>query len=324
MSIKTLLAASVSAVAGLAMLAGAAAADDRITLKSAKSTSSYYVMMVQLAEMLKEASDGRIQPTVEESQGSVQNVKESRVRPGNFFFTTPPSLLAAARQGNAPFEGEAFDNARTLFVMPFVTIHFVVREDAGIDSLSDLEGKQFIAGGKGSFCEKRTNAILEALDLAGKVDTVDVELDAAGPAMRNAKVDGYSTCSSHPTPGLVELATTTPVEILSLTDEERQRIIELDPLSGPLTIAAGTYEGQDQDVQTVGVPVGGYGTTNMDEDMAYFLTKTFWEWKDELAGENPWWDGVTVDMLSQMGAPLHPGARRYYEEQGVDVPESML
>ncbi len=324
MRLKGILAAGVAAVAGLSLLAGAASAAERITLKSAKSTSSYYVMMVQLAEMLKEASGGDIQPTVEESQGSVQNVKESNVRPGNFFFTTPPSLLAAAREGRAPFEGEAFDTARTLFVMPFVTIHFVVREDAGVDSLSDLAGKQFIAGGKGSFCEKRTKAILDALELTDKVDLVDVELDAAGPAMRNAKVDGYSTCSSHPTPGLVELATTTPVKLLSLSDAERQTVIELDPLSGPLTIAAGTYDGQDAPVQTVGVPVGGYGTVNMSDEVAYFLTKTFWEWKDRLAGENPWWDGVTVEMLSQMGAPLHPGARRYYEEQGVEVPETML
>jgi TRAP transporter TAXI family solute receptor len=324
MQIRKWLYAGVAAALGASLVAGGAAAAERITLKSAKSTSSYYVMMVQLAEMLKAASDGDIQPTVEESQGSVQNVKESKVRPGNFFFTTPPSLLAAARQGTGPFEGDSFDTARTLFVMPFVTIHFVVRDDAGIEGVSDLAGKQFIAGGKGSFCEKRTKAILDALELTDKVETVDVELDAAGPAMRNGKVDGYATCSSHPTPGLVELATTTPVKVLSFTDAERQTIVELDPLSGPLTIAAGTYKGQDADVQTVGVPVGGYGTVEMSDEVAYFLTKTFWDWKDKLAGENPWWDGVTVEMLSQMGAPLHPGAKRYYEEQGVEVPESML
>lgn len=324
MQLRKLLAAGVGALAGLSLLAGGASADSRITLKSAKSTSSYYVMMVQLAEMLKDASGGDILPTVEESQGSVQNVKESKVRPGNFFFTTPPSLLAAAREGRKPFEGESFDTARTLFVMPFVTIHFVVREDAGVATLGDLAGKQFIAGGKGSFCERRAKSILDALELTDQIDLVDVELDAAAPAVRNAKVDGFVTCSSHPTPGLVELATTTPVEVLSLTAEERQTIVELDPLSGPVTIAAGTYKGQDQEVATVGVPVGGYGTVGMDEEVAYFLTKTFWEWKDRLAGENPWWNGVTVDLLSQMGAPLHPGARRYYEEQGIELPDALL
>lgn len=301
-----------------------AQAEERVTLKSAKSTSSYYVMMVQLAEMMKKASDGEILPTVEESQGSVQNVKESFVRPGNFLFTTPPSLLAAARAGEAPFEGQANDNARTLFVMPFVTVHFVVREDADVESISDLAGTTFIAGAKGTFCEKRTAKILDTLGLSGEVDTVDIELGAAGAAMRNGKVDGFVTCSSHPTPQLVELATTTPIKVLSFTEDERQKVLDLDPLSGPLTIAAGTYSGQDEDVATVGVPVGAFGTTNMSDDVAYFITKTFWEWKDRLAGENPWWDGVTPQMIGQMDTKLHPGAARYYEEQGIDVPADML
>jgi len=40
-------------------------------------------MAVQLAEAVRKASDGAIVVTVEESQGSVQNVKEAAVRPGN-------------------------------------------------------------------------------------------------------------------------------------------------------------------------------------------------------------------------------------------------
>ncbi len=304
-------------------LAGTVHAQERLTLKSAKSSSSYYVMMVQLSEMVKEASDGEVLPTVEESQGSVQNVKESFVRSGNFLFTTPPSLLAAAREGEAPFEGEANEEARTLFVMPFVTVHFVVGEDAGVDGIADLAGKTFIAGGKGTFCEKRSSTILEALGLLEDIDVVEVELSAAGPAMRDGKVDGFATCSSHPTPQLVELATTTPVKVLSFTDEQRETVLELDPLSGPLTIAAGTYEGQEQPVQTVGVPVGAYGTTRMSDDVAYFITSTFWEWKEKLASENRWWQGVQPSMIRQMGVELHPGARRYYEEEGVEIPSDL-
>ncbi|MEK9968919.1 MAG: TAXI family TRAP transporter solute-binding subunit, partial [Ferrovibrio sp.] len=118
----------VFAVSVIAIVAGlvpsAAQAQSRVTLKSATASSSYYVMMVQLGEVLRTETKGQIQATVEESQGSVQNVKEGAKRPGNFVFTTPPSLLAAAREGKKPFEGETgYDVIRTLFVMPYVTVH---------------------------------------------------------------------------------------------------------------------------------------------------------------------------------------------------------
>ncbi|MDX6748371.1 TAXI family TRAP transporter solute-binding subunit [Geminicoccaceae bacterium 1502E] len=311
------------ALAALGMAVSPAMAETRMTLKSAKAGSSYYVMMVQLAEALKKASDGEVLPTVEESQGSVQNVKEAAVRPGNFLFTSPPSLIDAAAKGEKPFEGASFEGVRTLFPMPFITIHLVVSENSGIDSVEGLAGSQFIAGGKGTFCEGRTKKLLDVLGLTDKVEIVDVELDAASNAMRNGKVDGFATCSSHPTPQLTELATTTPLKVLSLSAEERQKIVSLDPLSGPITIAAGTYKGQDEAVETVGVPVGAYGTTGMDEDTAYLVTKSFWDWKDRLAAEQPWWDAVEPALVAQLGATIHPGAARYYREQGVELPESM-
>src|SRR3546814_12090797 len=85
------------AVSAFAIIAGPAAAQTRVTLKSATASSSYYVMMVQLGEVLRAETKGQIQATVEESQGSVQNVKEAGKRPGNFVFTTPPSLLVSGR-----------------------------------------------------------------------------------------------------------------------------------------------------------------------------------------------------------------------------------
>ena len=68
----------VGLLAASALLAtcGLVQAETRVTYKSAKSTSSYYQMGVQIAEAMKEGTGGDIIVTVEESQGSVQNVME--------------------------------------------------------------------------------------------------------------------------------------------------------------------------------------------------------------------------------------------------------
>ncbi|MCW5729912.1 MAG: TAXI family TRAP transporter solute-binding subunit [Alphaproteobacteria bacterium] len=325
--------ATIASLFGAALLAGAAAialpeaarADTRVTLKSATSSSSYYVMIVQIGEALKEATGGKIQATIEESQGSVQNVKEAARRPGNFVFTTPPSLLKQAQAGQKPFEGETgYDKVRALFVMPFVTIHLVVRADSGVAGAADLAGKDFIGGGKGTFCEGRTKTVLKLLGLEGKVNLVDVELASADAAVKNRKVAGYATCSSHPTPQVQELATTTAIRIISFTPDQLSTIIAQDASSGPVTIKAGTYKGLDQDVQTVGVPVGAYATTNMDDETAYQITKAFWSKRAEMAKTNPWWNGINPDMVAQLGSKLHPGAARYYKEAGIKLPESMM
>ena len=311
-----------AALAGLAAVAAPAMAETQLTLKSASSSSSYYVMTVQLAEMLREASEGAILPTVEESQGSVQNVMEAGSRPGAFLFTSPPNLIDDAFAGNEPFDQGDFDGIRTLFPMPLITIHFVVRADSGIESVADLAGHTFIPGGTGTFCAGQTATVLDLLDLGDDLDMPEMELSGAPDALRNNQADGYATCSSHPTPQVQELASTLDVRILSFTEEERARIMDENPASGAVTIAAGTYAGQDADVETVAVPVGAYGT-NMDDETARFVIEQFWQQREDLAEENPWWAGVTPELVAQLSAPLHPGVIEFYEEQGVEIPDDM-
>lgn len=320
----TLSTISAAALAGVAVLAAAsyAQAQERLTLKSASSASSYYAMTVQLSEMLRAASDGDILPTVEESQGSVQNVTEAGRRPGAFLFTTPPNLLIDAWAGEEPFTDGEYDGIRTLFPMPFITIHFVVRADSDIHTVADLAGTTFIAGGTGTFCANQTATILDLLDLTDSVDTPEMELSGAPSALRNQQADGYATCSSHPTPQIQELASTLDVRILSFTEEERALLMEENPSAGELTIAGGTYSGVDEDVQTVGVPVGAYGT-NIDDVTAQFIVEQFWQQREDLAQENPWWAGVEPALVGQLRAPLHPGVIGFYEDQGIDIPDDM-
>ena len=301
-----------------------AVAQTRVTLKSATAGSSYYLMMVQLGEALKSASSGDLSPTIEESQGSVQNVKEAARRSGNFVFTTPPGLVRDARDGKAPFAGETgYDALRGLFPIPGITMHWVVRADAGVTSLADLAGKDFIPGGRGTAGQRLTAAALTALGLEGKVKLVDTELASAPAAVRNRQVAGYGTASTHPSPQVQELAATTAIRLIGLSPDELEKVRAIDPSSAPVTIARGTYPGVDQDVRTLSVPVGAYATTRMDEAAAFAIVRAFWTQREAMARQNPWWAGVTPEMIAALGASLHPGALRYYREAGIAVPDAL-
>lgn len=308
------------AMAAALLLSGGAYAAERVTIKSAKPGSSYYVMSVQLGEALKAGSGGAIEPTVEDSQGSVQNVKEAAKRQGSFVFTSPPSLVKSAVAGKKPFEeaDPAYKEIRGLFPIPYLTMHWVVRADSGVTDFAGLAGKSFVPGGKGSFGYGKTIQVLEKLGLADNVDLVDVELDAAGPAVKNGQVVGMATAGSHPAPNVQELAATTDIRLLSLD------AAALEKVGGDtVVIPAGTYAGVDTDTTTLTLPVGAYTTTRMPDDVAYAVTKAYWEKKAAMGDQNPWWSGVAPAMIASLGAPLHAGALRYYEEAGIAVPDAL-
>ncbi|NDW46314.1 TAXI family TRAP transporter solute-binding subunit [Ruegeria sp. PrR005] len=306
--------AMIGALAVGAMMAVPAAAETRVTYKSAKAGTSYYQMGVQIAEAMKAGSDGNIIVTVEEGQGSVQNVMEVRARGGDYVFTTPPVLVGLAQGGKAMFEGKgdpAFDEIRALFPIPSLTMHFVMSADSGATGLADLEGKTILLG-KGSFGATEGEKYLKLFGLEGKVNIADAELSNAVAALKNGQIDGFVTAGSWPAPNVVEAAASAGVTVLSLNDEQ---IAETKRTR--LVIPAGTYAGQDQDIVTTSLPVVAYTTTKMEDETAYQLTKTFWESKAAMAESAAWWGGVDAAMMGNITGKLHPGAVRYYQEAGV-------
>ncbi|WP_169566706.1 TAXI family TRAP transporter solute-binding subunit [Sneathiella limimaris] len=294
-------------------------AETRVTYKSAKSTSSYYQMAVQIAEAMKAGSNGDIILTVEESQGSVQNVMEAAVRPGNYVFTTPPALVRLAAAGKAMFKDKQnpkFSDIRALFPIPSLTMHFVVRDDSGITKFSDLEGKNILIG-KGSFGAREGAKYLKLFGLEGKVNLANVELSNAVPALKNKQIDGFVTAGSYPAPNVIEAAAGTGVKVLSLSEDQIKQTKRTR-----LVIPAGTYAGIETDTVTTSLPVVAYTTTNMSDETAYELTKTYWEQKEKMGADHAWWKGVNTDMLSNISGKIHPGALKYYAEKGVTVPET--
>lgn len=82
---------------------------------------------------------------------------------------------------------------------------------------------------------------------------------------------------------------------------------------------AGTWNGQDTDINSMGSQQNVLVPASMDEELAYALTKAMCENKDEMAqavASLGYFDPQTAGSAEMCGAPLHPGAIRYYEENG--------
>ena len=304
----------------MGMTALTAHAETRVTYKSASAGTAYYQMGVELSEAIKAGTDGNIVITLEESQGSVQNVMEVMARSGNYVFTTPPALVTQAAAGEGAFAerpNPRFENIRGLFPIPAITMHFVVNSDEGVVGLDALEDKHVLIG-RGTFGAREAERYLELFDLMDSVRIANAEIGSGPDALKNGQIDAFVTASSFPTPNVIETAASMPISLVSLTDEQIEQTG-----AARQTIPGGSYPGVNEDVETTSLPVIAYTTTDMDEETAYTLTRTFWERREAMAEETAWWGGISHGMIANIAGTLHPGAIRYYDEAGIEFPDRL-
>ena len=82
-------------------------------------------------------------------------------------------------------------------------------------------------------------------------------------------------------------------------------------------IPAGTYDKQDADVLTVGVKATIIANGQVTDEQAYTIVKTIFEGKDNIAHDKA--KDLDLEYASVCGLPYHPGAAKYFEEQGITV-----
>ena len=88
----------------------------------------------------------------------------------------------------------------------------------------------------------------------------------------------------------------------------------------PIVMEAGTWNGQENDINSMGSQQNILVPASMDEDIAYALIKAVCENKDEMAtavSSLGHFDPQTAGLAEMCGAPLHPGAIKYYQEAGL-------
>lgn len=307
-------------VATTLSLSQVAYSDVQITYKSATAGTAYHQMGTELSNAVRQGSHDEIVLMQEESQGSVQNVMEVMARQGNYVFTTPSALVDEAMAGTGVFAERShprFQNIRGLFPLPAMTMHFILAGDNGVMTTDALKGRHILIG-RGTFSAREAARYLTLFGLQGRVRIADAALGSGPEALKKGQIDGFVTASSYPTPNIFEVAANMPISMVSLSDDQ------IAMTGSPRQIIpGGTYPGVNVNVQTTSLPVMAYTTTQMEDDLAYELTKTFWEVLDELVAASGWWIGITPDRLDNMAGKLHPGALRYYEEMGIEIPDAL-
>lgn len=225
--------------------------------------------------------------------------------------------------------------ASVLFNFKLATYHVVTRADSGIRSIADFEGKTiFLGPPAGAATVIAAGIVKGASGLDGGKDFTVRKLPwgAGIDAFRNRQVSAMIQPGAVPSASIQQIALTTKIRLLGIPkdrlDSADARKLFASAGRTQDVIRPGTY-GKNQvnteDVITVG-SWGGIGIRSSTPDaIAYRLTKVFWENIDEVYKKAAAFRSAIrrENVFNQVASPLHPGARRYFEEIGMAVPKGL-
>ncbi|MFS4436604.1 TAXI family TRAP transporter solute-binding subunit [Paracoccaceae bacterium GXU_MW_L88] len=310
------------ALTSATILSTAALAQDQdILIGSTSASSSHYGYFVAVGQLINENVDG-FSASVVETGATMDNIRRmSRDQVDLGLVTTNTAQHAFA--GTHEFEDNAQD-LRLLWVYTNAPQNVIVRADAGVDSLEGLQSVRFNPGIRGSATESTTEAVFETLGLSG--DYVRGSTTDIVGAIKDNRVAAYVKSGS----GMkldgstMDIATSTDIDVLGLTPEQAETLRQEMPDISVIDVPEGAADGiPAYTTWSFGVGVGAPST--MDEETAYNIVAAIMA--DETAQANAM-ASLKEDDLAEMTLeygtiPLHPGAARWFEENGFDLPEKL-
>tara|TARA_B100000929_G_scaffold288075_1_gene275851 strand:- start:54 stop:1016 length:963 start_codon:yes stop_codon:yes gene_type:complete len=305
--------------ASLLVASHSAVAQSQLSIATGGTGGTYYPYGGGLAELIKKHVDG-YDAVAEVTGASVENMGLVWRGDSDLALALADTVHQGAT-GTGDFEGRKLENIRAIASIYPNAVQIVTMADSDIDSLEDLEGKVVSVGAPGSGTELNARAILEANGISyDDFDPRRLNFNETADALRDGDIDAGFWSVGPPTSSILNLATTSDVRLIGLSDEEVAKAREDEPVFAPYELKAGLYEGMEEAVQTLGVPNVLIASSEMDEELAYQITKTLFEQTDELIAIHPAANDTTVEFsVNSTPIAFHPGALRYYEKVGAEV-----
>ncbi len=225
-------------------------------------------------------------------------------------------IASYAVNGQNQFADNQVNNMRGIAALYPEVIQIIVRDDAGIESIADLEGKSVAVGAPGSGAEANASQILEFFGLT--YDDIEEDYLSFGEAasrLKDRQIDAAFLTAGIPTAAVMDVAATQDISLLNFSDSDIASLNESYPYLTGVTVPAGTYNGLDSEVQTVALKAILVADSDLSEDVVYNITKAIFENRDTLIAAHDRARDIKLESaMDGMTVELHPGAQRYYDE----------
>jgi TRAP transporter TAXI family solute receptor len=286
---------------------------------------SWYMVMTGVAEVIKK-SIPNVLITVAPGEGATNPIvvgnKEAELG------LTHNVTSVAIVKGLSPFE-KAMPNIRTICAVYGSTYQFIVREDTGLKSVQDIVDKKYplklSVSDPGSGDELVNGRYFEEYGMSFKdIDSWGGKIhyknySESSSMIKDRLIDGFAIQTLHPSASVTAIEVDVDLTMLTLAPEVIKALNEKYGY-GITVIPAGTYSFLKEDYPTTITSTVIVTHADVPEELIYNITKAIAENLDYMRNVHVALKGMTLQsMMTGTGAPLHDGAKRYYEEQGLKV-----
>lgn len=312
------------------MAASVALSPTPVTLATGAPGGIYHPVGNAICRMFNLADGHQTNPCVAvSSEGAVENIQ--RVESGRSDFGLSQTDVAyAAFHGEGPFAPHGLGpfatggpDPKLRMLIAFYPDEFTVvaRADAGIRDFQDLRGKRIGIGKTGAGYTFTRDVVLGYYDwtISDAERLLELGADGQNQALCDNKVDAIIFVAGHPS-GLTQEATTAcPARLVSVAGPPVDRLLATHPYYVASVIPGGIYAGNPDDVPTIGTRAVLVTSSEVPDQLAYDLVKAVFENFADFRRLHPALATLNVrDMVpSEAVIPIHPGALKYYRENGL-------
>lgn len=317
MKIRTTIAVTVLAAVAAS---GVAQADTFVRMVSGPSGGSWYPLGAKIMQVLDEKVDGI--STSNTSGGGISNILS--VSGGDaeigwsYAHTSYNGYVGKGKFSKAQPDVRHF---ATLYPAMF---QVAVRKDSPIKTFADMKAAN-ISPGKAKWTGTAfTESVLKSYgfgfdDIKKNGGTVHhVSYTESVALMKDGHIDVFMAATSMPQASFLELEHSPGIRFVGMPKEKLDEIIKANPGFIPGMMPKGVYQSLDMDLHTLGIVTNMVVHKDLPDDLVYNMCKVFWANHAAFVEVKSVWKRVTLEnALNGAAIPIHPGAKKCYDELGV-------
>ena len=292
-----------------------------VTIGTASQGGTYYIWGGGLANLLEEHLD--ITSNVEVTGGPVHNIQLLDSEDIQVGMVTEGPLYEGVT-GEGDWADKTYEETRVIFPMYHTPFHWWSTANSGVTSVAEHEGERVGVGPSGGTPGTYNPLIYEALGIETG-DQVQAGASDMASQMMDGQLDHIGFSAGIPIASVTEIEAQTDINIYGIDGEERETVKEALPYFVDFIIPEDTYNSLDSGLETIAQY--NFGVVHMDanEEFVYDFVKAYHENIEDMITTHASAEEARDPeaILINETYPMHPGAIRYYEEIGIDLPDAV-